>query len=59
MGRKPNYRFERMERDKGKAAKKAARAAAKREKTEERQAETPEGAPTGESEAGDPPSSDK
>ena len=32
MPRKPNYRFERFEREKSKAAKKAARLEAKREK---------------------------
>lgn len=32
MPRKPNYKFERMERDRVKAAKKAARLEAKREK---------------------------
>ncbi len=31
MARKPNYKFERMERDRAKAAKKAARAKAKEE----------------------------
>ena len=34
MARKPNYRFERSERDRLKAAKKAARLAAKQEKAE-------------------------
>ena len=34
MPRKPNYRFERMERERKKAAKKAARALAKAEKAE-------------------------
>lgn len=34
MARKPNYSFERHEREKAKAAKKAARLAAKREKAE-------------------------
>jgi hypothetical protein len=32
MPRKPNYKFERMERDRAKAAKKAARLEAKKEK---------------------------
>lgn len=36
MARKPNYRFERMERERVKAAKKAARLEAKRLKSEER-----------------------
>ena len=39
MARKPNYSFERMERQKAKAAKKAARQDAKREKSEKRNAE--------------------
>lgn len=34
MPRKPNYRFERMERERKKAAKKAARVLAKAEKAE-------------------------
>ena len=34
MARKPNYQFERMERDRQKAAKLAAKAAAKREERE-------------------------
>jgi hypothetical protein len=37
MARKPNYRFERMERDRQKAAKKAARAEAKRLEKENQQ----------------------
>ena len=37
MARKPNYRFERMERERVKAAKKAARAEAKRLEKENRQ----------------------
>ena len=39
MARKPNYNFERMERERAKAAKKAARLEAKREKAERRKAE--------------------
>lgn len=35
IGRKPNYQFERMERDRAKAAKMAAKAAAKRPAPEE------------------------
>ena len=35
MARKPNYQFERMERDRAKAAKTAAKAAAKRRQSEE------------------------
>jgi hypothetical protein len=36
MPRKPNYRFERMERERKKAAKKAARAQAKADKAEQK-----------------------
>lgn len=36
MARKPNYKFERMERERAKAAKKAARAEAKAQKAEAR-----------------------
>lgn len=36
MAKKPNYRFERSERDRQKAAKKAARLVAKQEKAEAR-----------------------
>ncbi len=39
MARKPNYNFERRERERAKAAKKAARLEAKREKAEKRKAE--------------------
>ena len=39
MPRKPNYRFERLEREKAKAAKKAAREAAKKERADARKAE--------------------
>ncbi len=45
MARKPNYKFERMERERAKAAKKAARLEAKREKAEERKADKDELAP--------------
>ena len=38
MARKPNYKFERMERDRAKAAKKEARLKAKQEKSELRKA---------------------
>lgn len=43
MGRTPNYRFDRMQRDKAKADKKAEKAAAKAERkaAEEKQANTP------------------
>lgn len=37
MPRKPNYKFERLERERKKAAKKAERAEAKREKAAQRQ----------------------
>jgi hypothetical protein len=39
MARKPNYRFERLERQRAKAAKKAARLEANREKVAKRKAE--------------------
>ncbi len=39
MARRPNYKFERMERDRAKAAKKAARAQLKADKAEQRKAE--------------------
>lgn len=39
MPRKPNYKFERMERERGKAAKKAARDEAKREKADAKKGE--------------------
>ena len=42
MGRKPNYSFERMERQKLKASKKASRLEAKKERTEKRKAENTE-----------------
>lgn len=35
MARKPNYKFERMERDRAKAAKKKAQADAKKERAED------------------------
>ena len=38
MPRKPNYKFERLERQRTKAAKKAARLEAKKDKTEKRKA---------------------
>jgi len=40
MARKPNYKFERMERQRAKTAKKAARAEAKKEKADKRKAES-------------------
>ena len=39
MARKPNYKFERLERQRAKAAKTAARREAKKEKAEKRKAE--------------------
>ena len=39
MPRKPNYKFERMSRERNKAAKKAARLEAKKEKAEQRKLE--------------------
>jgi hypothetical protein len=51
MAKKPNYQFERRERDRAKAAKMAEKAAAKRElKDRERMASA---------EAGDPPPADE
>lgn len=43
MARKPNYKFERMERDRAKAAKKAARAKAKAEKSDQKKTEAESG----------------
>ncbi len=40
MARKPNYKFDRMERERAKSAKKAARLLAKQEKAEKKKAET-------------------
>lgn len=40
MPRKPNYKFERMERDRAKALKKASRLEAKKEKAEQKSADT-------------------
>ena len=42
MARTPNYKFERLERQRAKAAKKAARAKAKEEKAEAKKVEDPE-----------------
>ncbi len=39
MARRPNYKFERLERDRAKAAKKAARLKAKQEKAEKKRTE--------------------
>ncbi len=39
MARKPNYSFERLQRERAKAAKKAARTQAKRDKADKRKAE--------------------
>ncbi|HKP78041.1 MAG TPA: hypothetical protein VJU34_02830 [Phenylobacterium sp.] len=44
MARKPNYQFERMERDRQKAIKTAEKAAAKREQRERDRAESNAGA---------------
>ena len=54
MARKPNYKFERMERDRAKAAKKEARQKAKQEKTDQRKA----AALAGEEYVGGPPLDD-
>ena len=40
MPRKPNYRFERVQRDRAKAAKKAERLKAKQDKVEERKTDS-------------------
>ena len=45
MPRKPNYRFERSERDKSKAAKKAARLQEKAENSEAKKTDSDEPAP--------------
>jgi hypothetical protein len=44
MARKPNYQFERMERDRQKAIKTAEKAAAKREQRERERAANPDAA---------------
>ncbi|MGI8841506.1 MAG: hypothetical protein ACR2F8_12105 [Caulobacteraceae bacterium] len=47
MPRKPNYQFERLDRERNKAAKAAEKAAAKREQKErDRAAAAPEGEPS-------------
>jgi hypothetical protein len=46
MARKPNYRFERMERERTRAAKKAARAKAKADRVEQTKPDTPVDAET-------------
>ncbi|MFQ5784153.1 MAG: hypothetical protein ACE5H8_04940 [Alphaproteobacteria bacterium] len=45
MARKPNYKFERLERERAKAAKKAARAKLKAERAEQKKAESVEQPP--------------
>lgn len=47
MAKKPNYRFERSERDRQKAAKKAARLTAKQEKVEARKSADTAQSPSG------------
>ena len=47
MARKPNYQFERMERDRQKAIKTAEKAAAKREQRDRERAETDAATPSG------------
>ncbi len=54
MPRKPNYKFERLERQRTKAAKKAARLEAKKEKAENRKAENAGLVPADEGFAGSP-----
>ena len=48
MGRTPNYRFDRMQRDKAKADKKAEKAEAKKQAAEAKKAAAQAGEPTGE-----------
>lgn len=55
MARRPNYKFERMERDRAKAAKKAARAQLKADKAEQRKAEASGESLPGETPAGETP----
>jgi len=50
MARKPNYRFERSERDKSKAAKKAERLQAKADKAAARKPESEDGEPDNQAE---------
>ena len=56
MARKPNYKFERLQRERNKAAKKEARRQAKEERTAQRKAEEegvqPSAPDVGESESG-------
>ena len=54
MPRKPNYKFERLERQRQKAAKKAARLEAKKEKSDIRKAGTEGLEPDGEEFSGAP-----
>jgi hypothetical protein len=58
MPRKPNYRFERQERDRIKAAKKAARQEAKREKAEAEATEASNLDDTGDQSDAEAPSTD-
>jgi len=53
MARKPNYQFERMERDRQKAAKVAEKAAAKREQRDRDRAESDNNAGPGDPSVGD------
>ena len=48
MARKPNYKFERLERERAKAEKKAARAKAKAERAAQRDGEQAEDVPAAE-----------
>ncbi len=54
MARKPNYNFERLERQRAKAAKKATRLDAKKERAEKRKAENTDLDPTDHGLAGSP-----
>jgi hypothetical protein len=59
MARKPNYQFERAERDRAKAAKQAQKAAAKAEQREWDRAADPADAQPGDAQPGDPRSGDR
>ncbi len=48
MARTPNYKFERLERERAKAAKKAARLEVKKEKADKKKQETADQEPGGE-----------
>ena len=60
MARKPNYKFERLQRERNKAAKKEARRAAKEERSAQKKPEEGEASDTADAEPGgmDEPESD-